>query len=66
MSLTKSKSQKNWEKARERFADVFQPDAPAPNASPKAWVRADGTDAQAELDSEGLSVTSVFIGNAQD
>eukprot|EP00066_Takifugu_rubripes_P023255 XP_011612521.1 PREDICTED: angiogenic factor with G patch and FHA domains 1 [Takifugu rubripes] len=57
MSLTKSKSQKNWEKARERFADVFQPDAPAPkppnNASPKAWIRADVPNTQPELETEG-------------
>lgn len=61
MSITKSKSQKNWEKARERFADVFQPDAPAPkpptNASPKAWIRADVPNPQPELESEGWSQT---------
>lgn len=59
MSVNKSKSQKNWEKARERYADAFQPDAPAPiaqnSASPKAWVRAEDTIALAELDSEGWS-----------
>lgn len=57
MSINKSKSQKNWEKARERYADAFQPDAPAPtaqnNASPKAWVRAEDPVTLAELDSEG-------------
>lgn len=57
MSINKSKSQKNWEKARERFADAFQPDAPAPkapnNESPKAWVKAEDTIPPAELDSEG-------------
>ncbi|CAG01868.1 unnamed protein product, partial [Tetraodon nigroviridis] len=57
MSINKSKSQKNWEKARERFADAFQPDAPAPrapnNESPRAWVKAEDTIPPAELDSEG-------------
>lgn len=57
MSVNKSKSQKNWEKARERYADAFQPDAAAPkaqnNASPQAWVRAEDTVTLADLDSEG-------------
>uniref|UniRef100_A0A3B5ABP5 Angiogenic factor with G-patch and FHA domains 1 n=1 Tax=Stegastes partitus TaxID=144197 RepID=A0A3B5ABP5_9TELE len=39
MSVTRSKSQKNWEKARERFADSCQPDMLPPkaqkNRSPK-------------------------------
>ncbi|XP_037345840.2 angiogenic factor with G patch and FHA domains 1 isoform X2 [Pungitius pungitius] len=43
VSVTKSKSQKNWEKARERFADSCQPDLLSPNQqknkSPKAWVK---------------------------
>ncbi|XP_068451234.1 angiogenic factor with G patch and FHA domains 1 isoform X2 [Clinocottus analis] len=44
VSVTKSKSQKNWEKARERFADTCQPDAASPKpqkktTSPKAWVK---------------------------
>lgn len=47
-SLTKSKSQKNWEKARERFADTCQPDSLLPktqkNTSPKAWVRSEETE----------------------
>ncbi|XP_039884994.1 angiogenic factor with G patch and FHA domains 1 isoform X2 [Simochromis diagramma] len=47
-SLTKSKSQKNWEKARERFADTCQPDSLVPktqkNTSPKAWVRSEETE----------------------
>ncbi|XP_005731366.1 angiogenic factor with G patch and FHA domains 1 isoform X2 [Pundamilia nyererei] len=47
-SLTKSKSQKNWEKARERFADTRQPDSLVPktqkNTSPKAWVRSEETE----------------------
>lgn len=56
-SINKSKSQKNWEKARVRYAGAFQPDAPAPkapnNESPKAWVRAEDAVTLAELDSEG-------------
>ncbi|XP_042075326.1 angiogenic factor with G patch and FHA domains 1 isoform X2 [Haplochromis burtoni] len=47
-SLTKSKSQKNWEKARERFADTCQPDSLVPktqkSTSPKAWVRSEETE----------------------
>ncbi|XP_008293004.1 angiogenic factor with G patch and FHA domains 1 isoform X2 [Stegastes partitus] len=45
MSVTRSKSQKNWEKARERFADSCQPDMLPPkaqkNRSPKAWVKSE-------------------------
>lgn len=45
LALTKSKSQKNWEKARERFADSCQEDgtavAAAVAAAPAAWVRAE-------------------------
>lgn len=48
VSLTKSKSQKNWEKARERFADSCQPDTLLPktqkNSSPKTWVRSEETE----------------------
>ncbi|XP_032368625.1 angiogenic factor with G patch and FHA domains 1 isoform X4 [Etheostoma spectabile] len=48
VSVTKSKSQKNWEKARERFADSCQPDMLSPktqkNKSPKAWVRGEETE----------------------
>ncbi|XP_061689388.1 angiogenic factor with G patch and FHA domains 1 isoform X2 [Syngnathoides biaculeatus] len=43
-SLTRSKSQKNWEKARERFADSCQGDTPSSKtqcASPKAWIKAE-------------------------
>ncbi|XP_057701560.1 angiogenic factor with G patch and FHA domains 1 [Corythoichthys intestinalis] len=43
-SLTRTQSQKNWEKARERFADSFQADSPSSKtqcASPKAWVKAE-------------------------
>ncbi|XP_035486428.2 angiogenic factor with G patch and FHA domains 1 isoform X2 [Scophthalmus maximus] len=42
VSLTRSKSQKNWEKARERFADSCQPDAVACKTlskAPNPWVR---------------------------
>lgn len=56
-SLTRSKSQKNWEKARERFADSCQVDAPSPKAqcvSPKAWVKAEPevADSHADVDPE--------------
>ncbi|KAK2862386.1 hypothetical protein Q5P01_001919 [Channa striata] len=48
MSTTSSKSQKNWEKARERFAESCQPEMLAlktqKSMSPKAWVRADETE----------------------
>nr|XP_040060854.1 angiogenic factor with G patch and FHA domains 1 isoform X3 [Gasterosteus aculeatus aculeatus] len=48
VSVTKSKSQKNWEKARERFADSCQPDLLSPNQqknkSPKAWVKGEETE----------------------
>ncbi|KAM9362352.1 angiogenic factor with G patch and FHA domains 1 [Symphorus nematophorus] len=48
VSVTKSKNQKNWEKARERFADSCQPDMLSPKTqtqkSPKAWVRAEETE----------------------
>ncbi|KAK2914811.1 angiogenic factor with G patch and FHA domains 1 isoform X1 [Channa argus] len=48
VSITSSKSQKNWEKARERFAESCQPDMLAlktqKNMSPKAWVRAEETE----------------------
>ncbi|XP_063766139.1 angiogenic factor with G patch and FHA domains 1 isoform X2 [Eleginops maclovinus] len=58
-SVTKSKSQKNWEKARERFADTCQPDAPSPQ-TPKnqTWVKGEETeiaDTQAAVDTDGQS-----------
>nr|XP_046240323.1 angiogenic factor with G patch and FHA domains 1 isoform X2 [Scatophagus argus] len=60
VSMTKSKSQKNWEKARERFADSCQPDMLSPktqkNKSPKSWVRAEETETtntQAGFDTDG-------------
>ncbi|KAK9529322.1 hypothetical protein VZT92_013425 [Zoarces viviparus] len=62
-SLTKSKSQKNWEKARERFADSCQPDMLSPktqkNKSPKVWVKeeeTETTDAQASVDTNNQSL----------
>ncbi|XP_031132890.1 angiogenic factor with G patch and FHA domains 1 isoform X3 [Sander lucioperca] len=62
VSMTKSKSQKNWEKARERFADSCQPDMVSPktqkNKSPKAWVRGEETETtntQAGVDTDGQS-----------
>ncbi|XP_047439313.1 angiogenic factor with G patch and FHA domains 1 isoform X2 [Mugil cephalus] len=55
-SLTKSRSQKNWEKARERFADSCQPDTPPAKTQtsqpPKAWVRSEETDATKQTSSE--------------
>ncbi|KAM3877934.1 angiogenic factor with G patch and FHA domains 1 [Diretmus argenteus] len=48
VNMTRSKSQKNWEKARERFADSCQPDLLSSKAqkdrSPKPWVRAEETE----------------------
>lgn len=62
VSLTRSKSQKNWEKARERFADSCQSDMLSPktqkNKSPKSWVRAeesDATDSPAGFHTDGQS-----------
>ncbi|XP_031699147.1 angiogenic factor with G patch and FHA domains 1 isoform X2 [Anarrhichthys ocellatus] len=62
-SVTKSKSQKNWEKARERFADSCQPDMLSPktqkNKSPKVWVKeeeTETTDAQASVDTNNQSL----------
>ncbi|XP_040014973.1 angiogenic factor with G patch and FHA domains 1 isoform X1 [Xiphias gladius] len=56
VSLTRSKSQKNWEKARERFADSCQPDMltyKTQNKSPKAWVRQEETEtANTQTDSQ--------------
>ncbi|CAJ1051556.1 angiogenic factor with G patch and FHA domains 1 isoform X4 [Xyrichtys novacula] len=55
VSITKSKSQKNWEKARERFADSCQPDmlpSKTQDSSAKAWVKseeAEMTDTQPEF-----------------
>lgn len=37
MSIAQTKSHKNWEKARERFADSCQVEQKAPAS--KAWVR---------------------------
>ncbi|XP_034387770.1 angiogenic factor with G patch and FHA domains 1 isoform X2 [Cyclopterus lumpus] len=62
VSVTKSKSQKNWEKARERFADSCQPDAASlktqKSKSPKAWVKEEETETtntQASCDSNDHS-----------
>ena len=45
VSITKSKSQKNWEKARERFADTCQPDVLSPKTqTTKAWVKGEETE----------------------
>ncbi|KAM3621200.1 uncharacterized protein V6R79_007780 [Siganus canaliculatus] len=56
VSVNKTKSQKNWEKARERFADSFQPDTPSSktqNSSPKAWVRAEDAETGFDAESQG-------------
>uniref|UniRef100_UPI003AACD36D angiogenic factor with G patch and FHA domains 1 n=1 Tax=Centroberyx gerrardi TaxID=166262 RepID=UPI003AACD36D len=49
VSVPTSKTRRNWEKARERFADSCQPDMPSSKTqkdrSPKAWVRAEETEA---------------------
>ncbi|TKS70886.1 Angiogenic factor with G patch and FHA domains 1 [Collichthys lucidus] len=62
VSMTRSKSQKNWEKARERFADSCQPDMLSAktqkNQSPKAWVRGEETEmtnTEAGVDTDGQS-----------
>lgn len=45
VSINRSKSQANWEKARERFADSHQPDVQPANTqadrTTKAWVKAE-------------------------
>uniref|UniRef100_A0A673HDX5 Angiogenic factor with G patch and FHA domains 1-like n=1 Tax=Sinocyclocheilus rhinocerous TaxID=307959 RepID=A0A673HDX5_9TELE len=45
-SLTKTKTQRNWERARERFSDACQADSahPETSQSPKAWVKSEGTE----------------------
>ncbi|XP_029907228.1 angiogenic factor with G patch and FHA domains 1 isoform X1 [Myripristis murdjan] len=49
VSVPRSKSHRNWEKARERFADSCQPDTLSSKTqkdrSPKPWVRAEETEA---------------------
>nr|XP_033481997.1 angiogenic factor with G patch and FHA domains 1 isoform X1 [Epinephelus lanceolatus]XP_033481998.1 angiogenic factor with G patch and FHA domains 1 isoform X1 [Epinephelus lanceolatus]XP_033481999.1 angiogenic factor with G patch and FHA domains 1 isoform X1 [Epinephelus lanceolatus]XP_033482001.1 angiogenic factor with G patch and FHA domains 1 isoform X1 [Epinephelus lanceolatus] len=61
VSMTKSRSHKNWEKARERFADSCQPDMLSPktqNKSPKAWVKGEETETTntpAGADTDGQS-----------
>lgn len=55
MSMPRSKSQKNWEKARERFADSCQPEAQK-NMSPKAFVKSEETEAmQTSFETGGQS-----------
>lgn len=46
MSVARSKSHKNWEKARERFADSCQTDATKTQmkTSPQAWVKSEETE----------------------
>ncbi|XP_076006009.1 angiogenic factor with G patch and FHA domains 1 isoform X1 [Genypterus blacodes] len=52
VSLTRSKNQRNWEKARERFADTCQPDAPSTNTqqsnASKPWIRAEEPEASTD------------------
>ncbi|XP_052393804.1 angiogenic factor with G patch and FHA domains 1-like isoform X2 [Carassius gibelio] len=45
-SLTKTKTQRNWERARERFSDACQADSAhtETSQSPKAWVKSQGTE----------------------
>ncbi|XP_014903614.1 angiogenic factor with G patch and FHA domains 1 isoform X1 [Poecilia latipinna] len=55
VSATRSKSHKNWEKARERFADSCQPD-PAPAQKSNAWVRSEeAEDSQTSLETGSQS-----------
>ncbi|XP_061731276.1 angiogenic factor with G patch and FHA domains 1 [Nerophis ophidion] len=55
-SLTRTKSQKNWEKARERFADKCQAEMPPSttekSASPTAWVKAETETADPQTDTD--------------
>lgn len=66
LAVSKSKSQKNWEKARERFADSCQEDtlpskslAVAAAAPPPTWVRAEqeaaAANAQPGFNTDGQS-----------
>ncbi|XP_026102990.1 angiogenic factor with G patch and FHA domains 1-like isoform X1 [Carassius auratus] len=45
-SLTKTKNQRNWQRARERFSDACQADSAHPETgqSPKAWVKSQDTE----------------------
>ncbi|XP_021324540.1 angiogenic factor with G patch and FHA domains 1 isoform X2 [Danio rerio] len=45
-SLTKSKTQRNWERARERFSEACHTDSSHPenSQSPKAWVKSQETE----------------------
>lgn len=60
LAVSKSKSQKNWEKARERFADSCQEDTVPcknPAAAATTWVRAEqeaaATTTQAGFSTDG-------------
>ncbi|XP_037534522.1 angiogenic factor with G patch and FHA domains 1 [Nematolebias whitei] len=58
VSVTKSKSHTNWEKARERFADTCQSDSTKTpkNKSPQAWLKSDETEAsQPSVETDGPS-----------
>lgn len=64
LAMSKSKSQKNWEKARERFADSCQEDtlpskSLAVAAAPTTWVRAEqeaaAANAQTGFNTDGQS-----------
>uniref|UniRef100_A0A3B5MVM1 G-patch domain-containing protein n=1 Tax=Xiphophorus couchianus TaxID=32473 RepID=A0A3B5MVM1_9TELE len=55
VSATRSKSHKNWEKARERFADSCQPDPP-PTQKSNAWIRSEeAEDSQTSLETGSQS-----------
>ncbi|XP_032405860.1 angiogenic factor with G patch and FHA domains 1 isoform X2 [Xiphophorus hellerii] len=55
VSATRSKSHKNWEKARERFADSCQPDPP-PAQKSNAWIRSEeAEDSQTSLETGSQS-----------
>ncbi|XP_037831098.1 angiogenic factor with G patch and FHA domains 1 isoform X3 [Kryptolebias marmoratus] len=57
MSVTKSKSHKNWEKARERFADKCQSETTTTQKkSPKTWVRSEEMEtSQASVETDNQS-----------
>ncbi|XP_043977858.1 angiogenic factor with G patch and FHA domains 1 isoform X2 [Gambusia affinis] len=55
VSATRSKSHKNWEKARERFADSCQPDPP-PTQKSNTWIRSEeAEDSQTSLETGSQS-----------
>lgn len=64
LTVNRTKSQKNWEKARERFADSCQPETPSPKTQkstpPTPWVRAAAeeevtTNTQTAVNTDGQS-----------